>query len=189
MFRIILWSNYFERILVYTEATSSALLSDQRLFRAHFCLIRGDFERTLVWSYAILSALQSDQKLFRALQSSAQRSSSAHSSDQWSLRSGTAWSEVPLVWGGLIRGDFERDLNLGRKSHKISHKKWRERLTHIQRIYFPLIWLLLNYTGIYLLCAETVFKTMFAFNFRLLMYKRLGTSTFKKVNDSFLYNL
>ena len=67
-------------------------LSDQGSLRSGTRLIRGGFERT----------------------SSAQWSSSAFSSDQRSLRSGTVWSEVPLVWDGLIRGDFERDLNLGR---------------------------------------------------------------------------
>ena len=69
-------------------------LSDQGSLRSGTRLIRGGFERT----------------------SSAQWSSSAFSSDQRSLRSGTVWSEVPLVWDGLIRGDFERDLNLGTTS-------------------------------------------------------------------------
>ena len=62
---------------------------------------QGHFGLELDWSEAASSALRAHNDL------------RAHSSDQWSLWSGTVWSEVPLVWDGLIRGNFERDLKLG----------------------------------------------------------------------------
>ena len=88
-------------------------LSDQGSFRSGTRLVRGGFERT----------------------SSAQWSSSAYSSDQRSLWSGTVWSEVPIVWDGLIRGDFERDLNLGILKEKIELLHFSSYTSHIAKQY------------------------------------------------------
>ena len=81
------------------------------IFRAHFSLDNGlELVWTMVWNLSDQGSLRSGIRLSSGV---FERTSSAQSSDQTSLRSGTVWSEVPLVRDGLIRGDFERDLNLG----------------------------------------------------------------------------
>ena len=91
-----------------------------RIFRAHFSLYNGlELVGTMVWNLSDQGSLRSGTRLIRGgfkRTSSALRSSSAHSSDQRSLRPGTVWSEVTLVWDGLIRDNFERDLNLGNEA-------------------------------------------------------------------------
>ena len=117
MFKTFLWSDYFERTLVWSEAISSALQCDQRRFRAHSSLIRGDFERTSVLSEAILSTLQSDQRRIlahtrlirgdiRAHNSLIRGSLRAHSKRTRSLERTLVWAEFKPVWLGLIRGQF-----------------------------------------------------------------------------------
>ena len=87
---------------------------------AHFSLDNGlELVWTMVWNLSDQGSLRSGTRLIRGgfeRTSSAKRSSSAHSYDQRSLRSGTVWSEVTLVLDGLIRDNFERDLNLGSDS-------------------------------------------------------------------------
>ena len=93
---------YFESTVVWTMVWNSCgQWSDT-------CLIRDHFSLELVWSEAA---------------SSTQWSSSAHSSDQRSFGLGrsdhrshlsrTVWSEITLVWDGLIRILFERAVNVG----------------------------------------------------------------------------
>ena len=97
MFKIIHWTHFslnrgnFERTFVWSEVISSALLSDQRWFRAHFSLIIGNFERTSVWLEADSSALRSHNDL-RAHTRLIRDHFSLGRSDQRSHLSGTVWS-------------------------------------------------------------------------------------------------
>ena len=62
------------------------------IFRAHFSLDNGlELVWTMVWNLSDQGSLQSETRLIRG---GFERTSSAHSSDQSSLRSGTVWSEA-----------------------------------------------------------------------------------------------
>ena len=85
MFKSFCWSDYFERPLVWSEAISSALQSDQRRVRAHTLLIRGDI---------------------RAHNSLIRWGFRAHSKRTRSLERTLVWSEDRSVWLGVIRGQL-----------------------------------------------------------------------------------
>ena len=87
MFKIILWSDYFERTLVWTMVWySSGQWSGT-------CLIRGHFGLELAWSEAASSALRAHNDL-RAHSRLIRGHFGLGRSDQRSHLSGTVWSEA-----------------------------------------------------------------------------------------------
>ena len=101
MFKIILWSDYFERTLVWTMVWNS---SGQW---SGTCLIRGHFGLELAWSEAASSALRAHNDL-RAHSRLIRGHFGLGWSDQRSHLSGTVWSEaissVTSTWAVLDLG-------------------------------------------------------------------------------------
>ena len=87
MFKNILWSDYFERTLVWTMVWNS---SGQW---SGTCLIRGHFGLELAWSEAASSALRAHNDL-RAHSRLIRGHFDLGRSDQRSHLSGTVWSEA-----------------------------------------------------------------------------------------------
>ena len=87
MFKIILWSNYFEHTLVWTMVWNS-----YGQFSGT-CLIRGHFGLELAWSEAVLSALWAHNDP-RAHSPLIRGHFGPGRSDQRSHLSGTVWSEA-----------------------------------------------------------------------------------------------
>ena len=120
MFKIILWSDYFERTLVWTMVWNS---SGQW---SGTCLIRGHFGLELAWSEAASSALRAHNDL-RAHSRLIRGHYRLGRSDQRSHLSGTVWSEAissatsTWVFYSCIRCWFAKSEKIQLRSMLLKH--------------------------------------------------------------------